>query len=173
MAVVRLAETTDIPALPRIERSAAKAFRLTEHAWVADGEVTAAGAYPPLIAARSVWVAENDGVLVGFISTTRHEAELHVLELAVHLYHQRSGIGPELMEASIQSALDSGCAGVTLTTFRGVVWNAPFYRRLGFEALKEPPLYLSGILASEAARGLVDRCAMRLALKSRPNYISS
>src|SRR5690242_11485349 len=99
--VVRLAETEDIPALPEIERSAAQAFRATEHAWVADDTVTEAEAYPRLIAARSVWVAENDGVLVAFLSSERHGAELHVLELAVRLDRQRRGIGRHLMEATI------------------------------------------------------------------------
>src|SRR5882724_228631 len=163
--VVRLAETADIPDLPRIERSAAEAFRVTEHAWVADDTVTEAGAYPPLVAAQSVWVAEDDGILAGFISSERHEAELHVLELAVHLNHQRKGIGRDLVDAAIRAARDRGCTAVTLTTFRGVVWNAPFYRRrLGFEIVETPPPRLTAILAAEMKRGLVDRCAMRLAL---------
>jgi GNAT superfamily N-acetyltransferase len=164
MIVVRLAEIADIPVLPGIERSAAEAFRVTEHAWVADTAVTEAEAYPPLIAARSVWVAENDGVLAGFVITRRHDAELHVVELAVHLDHQRKGIGRDLMNAATQAARDAGCAAVTLTTFRGVVWNAPFYRRLGFEILEASPPHLSVILTAEAERGLMDRCVMRLAL---------
>lgn len=163
MVIVRLAETADIAALPEIERSAAQAFLVTEHGWMGDA-VTNVDAYPPLIAARSVWVAETDGVLAGFVSTERLEAELHVLELAVDLQYQRKGIGRDLMRAAIQAARDMGRAAVTLTTFRGVIWNAPFYRRLGFEILDAPPPHLSAILAAEADRGFTDRCAMRLTL---------
>ena len=45
---------------------------------------------------------------------------------------------------------------VTLTTFRGVPWNMPFYARLGFEELPraEWPPPLRAIVADEAARGL-------------------
>jgi GNAT superfamily N-acetyltransferase len=164
MIVVRLAKTADITALPEIELSASQAFLLTEHGWM-DDAVTEVDAYPPLIEARTVWVAENDGVVAGFVSAKQLvAAELHVLELAVHLDHQRKGIGRYLMRAAIQGARDRGNAAVTLTTFRGVIWNAPFYRRLGFEILEEPPQHLSAILAVEADRGFTDRCAMRLAL---------
>ena len=163
MIIVRRAETTDVAALLEIERSAAQAFLVTEHAWM-DDAATEADAYAPLIAARTVWVAETDGVLVGFVSAERLEAILHVHELAVDLQYQRKGIGRDLMRAAIQAARDMGSAAVTLTTFRGVVWNAPFYRRLGFEILDAPPPRLSAILAAEADRGFTDRCAMRLTL---------
>ena len=162
--VVRLAEIADIVALPDIERSAGEAFRVTEH-WSTDDNVTEAEAYPHLITARSVWVAENDGILAGFVSSERHQAELHLLELAVRLECQRRGIGRNLLNAAIQAARDMGCVAVTLTTFRNVIWNAPFYRRrFGFEIIEAPPPRLSAILAAEAERGLADRCAMRLTL---------
>lgn len=164
MITVRLAGVADIAMLPEIELSASQAFLVTEHGWM-DDAVTGADAYPPLIEARSVWVAEKDGALVGFVSAKQLAvAELHVLELAVHLDHQRNGIGRDLMRAAIEGARDRQSAAVTLTTFRGVVWNAPFYRRLGFKTLEAPPPHLAAILASEAERGFTDRCAMRLTL---------
>jgi hypothetical protein len=52
-----------------------------------------------------------------------------------------------------------------LTTFRNVRWNGPFYRSCGFEEWGEdlpPDVELE--LAQGAAKGLKDRCAMRLAL---------
>jgi hypothetical protein len=42
---------------------------------------------------------------------------------------------------------------VTLTTFRDVPWNAPFYRRLGFEVVDELPSGLAAIRAHEAMAG--------------------
>lgn len=139
MIVVRLAETADIPALLAIEHSAAEAFRATEYAWVADDTVTEVVAYPDLVAARTVWVAEAAGVPVGFVASRRHDTELHVLELDVHYDYQRKGIGRALMARAIEAACNTGCVAVTLTTFRDVAWNAPFYRRLGFEILETPP----------------------------------
>lgn len=162
--IIRLAEDVDISILPEIERSVAEAFRATDYAWAADDTVTEAVAYPPLIAARSVWVAETGGVPVGFVASRRRDMELHVLELDVHLDYQRKGIGRALMTTAIEAARDMGCVAVTLTTFRGVVWNAPFYQRLGFEILKTPPPHLSAILAVEAEHGFTDRCAMRMSV---------
>jgi GNAT superfamily N-acetyltransferase len=164
MILVRPAEMADIPALPDLERSAGKAFLDTQHAWVAGDEVMEAEDYPPLVASRAVWVAESDGALAGFATTTQHGTELHLLELAVHLEHQRKGIGRRLVEAVTSAARERGCTAVTLTTFRGVSFNAPFYGRLGFQMLETPPPHLAAVLADEAARGLTDRCAMRLSL---------
>lgn len=160
---VRLATHADIPLLPPIERSAGEAFRGTDQAWIADDIVAEADAYPPLIEARGVWVAEDDGVVAGFISTEPLDGALHILELAVAHDQQRKGVGRALMDAALGEARGAGYHAATLTTFRSIPWNGPFYARLGFEILDEPSPTLQAILAEEAARGLTDRCAMRLA----------
>lgn len=164
MIRIRLAQLDDIPALPGIERSAGEAFRDTPHAWVADDEVTEAEAYPPLIAQAGVRVAELDGVRAGFVLTEVIGDELHVWELAVGRDHQRRGVGASLMAAAGEAARACGCRAVTLTTFRSVPFNAPFYARLGFTIDEAPSPRLAAILAREAARGLTDRCAMRAVL---------
>ena len=161
---IRLARATDIPMFPGNEQSAAEAFRDTPHAWVADDGVTEAEVYPPLIAARSVWVAEDGRVLVGFVSAALAPDAMHVLELAVQRDRQRNGLGRRLMRAVIDAARSAGLPAVTLTTFRNVAFNAPFYRSLGFNIVDSPPRRLRAILAAEAERGLADRCAMRRAL---------
>jgi len=165
MIVVRLADLADIPAFAAIERSAVEAFRATRHAWVADEPLTEAETYPPLIAARSVWIAEHDGVPAGFVFAEHCEAHFHILELAVHLGLQRRGIGRALVNAVAEAAHARGCAAVTLTTFRDVAFNAPFYERLGFEIVAAPPARLAGILATEAGSGLTDRCAMMMRIR--------
>lgn len=164
LITVRLATTADIPALPGIERSAGEAFRGTDQAWIADDVVTEAEAYPALIAARGVRVAEVDGVLAGFVHTEMRDDELHVWELAVRRDHQGRGIGRRLMTAAREEALAHGCKALTLTTFHAIPFNAPFYARLGYEVLETPPPHLADILAVEAQRGLTDRCAMRATL---------
>lgn len=164
MIRVRLAELADLPALPEIERSAGEAFRDTIHAWVAEDDVTEIQAYPPLVAQDGVRVAEHDGVLAGFVLTEVIGDELHVWELAVARDHQRRGIGATLMAAAGEAARAAGCRAVTLTTFRSVPFNAPFYARLGFRIDEAPVSRLAEILARETARGLTDRCAMRAVL---------
>jgi GNAT superfamily N-acetyltransferase len=164
LITIRLATLDDIPALPGIERSAGEAFAGTAQAWVGGDVVTEAEAYPPLIAARSVRVAEADCRLVGFVHTEMMDDELHVWELAVRRDRQGQGIGAALMDAARDEALAHGCKAMTLTTFRSIPFNAPFYRRLGYEILDAPDPRLAEILAVEAARGLTDRCAMRARL---------
>jgi GNAT superfamily N-acetyltransferase len=161
---LRLATIADIPELPEIERSAGEAFRGTAQAWIAHDVVTQVEAYPPLIAARGVRVAEVDGVLAGFVHTEMRDDELHVWELAVRRDRQGQGVGRRLMTAAREEALAHGCKALTLTTFRAIPFNAPFYQRLGYEILEAPPPYLADILAVEAERGLTDRCAMRASL---------
>ena len=161
---IRLAQLSDVPALPLIEDEASLAFRATEHAWVTDDAPTGAEDYPPLIANRTVWVAEDNDGLAGFVSAMPLGDGLHVLELAVRPDHQRRGIGRRLMLAVIEGAGGQGYRSLTLTTFRGVAFNAPFYETLGFEILAEPAAYLQAILDDQAARRLADRCAMLLKL---------
>lgn len=167
-AIVRLARSEDIVLLPDIERSAAEAFRSTAHAWVADDGVTAAGVYPPLILAGSLFVAEVDGAVVGFVSLQAEPDTLHVLELAVAFAYQRRGVGRLLMQAAIGAARSWRLPAVTLTTFRDLVFNAPFYHTLGFEPFDPPSPRLHAILLAEERRGLRQRCAMRLMVDRLP-----
>jgi N-acetylglutamate synthase-like GNAT family acetyltransferase len=70
-----------------------------------------------------------------------------------------------LIEAAQQFAIDHGIKALTLTTFRNVPWNEPYYRRLGFVTLDSTELNprLKAILRSEGQAGMpiAQRCAMR------------
>ena len=69
---------------------------------------------------------------------------------------QGQGVGAVLLRACLVDAANSGFRAVTLTTFRDVAWNGPFYSRIGFaevEDLKAHPR-LAKELAEEAAAGL-------------------
>lgn len=165
---IRLARDNDIAALRSIERSAGAAFRrIADLAWLADGEVQSAERHRTLITQGTNWVATDayDRPL-GFLSAEVIVSELHILELSVALERQGRGIGKALVLAAIGAARARGLAAVTLTTFRDVPWNAPFYRRLGFEVLDAPCPRLAAILREEAEHGLAAdrRCAMRYRL---------
>ena len=61
--------------------------------------------------------------------------------------------------------LASKCpCGLSLTTFRNVPFNAPFYASAGFRIWDPAPAEIEVLLTNEAARGLKDRCAMVLEL---------
>ncbi|MFZ5669860.1 MAG: GNAT family N-acetyltransferase [Pseudomonadota bacterium] len=172
-SVIRLARPDEIEALVAVEESADRAFAaIPELAWIANGggpdiEPSLAPPYAALIQLGSVWVATENDILIGFVATQAVGRDLHVWELAVAADHQQKGVGRRLMETAEQWARARTLDSLTLTTFRSVPWNAPFYSRLGFEAVENgaPAAHLDRVLADEARRGLPDRCAMRLTLR--------
>ncbi len=70
--------------------------------------------------------------------------------------HQKQGIGTALVEKVVGGARQKGHAGVTLTTFRDVPFNAPFYARLDFEELplREAGDVLRQVFHREVPRGI-------------------
>jgi GNAT superfamily N-acetyltransferase len=57
----------------------------------------------------------------------------HLEETDVHPLHGRRGVGTALVRAVCEWTRRCGHSALTLTTFRAVPWNMPFYTRLGFE----------------------------------------
>lgn len=167
MTTVRPARAEDAPSLPAIERSAAAAFAaLPDLAWIADDGVMPVERHLELAAAGDAWVAVDDAdAPVGFLAAERIGDALHVWEIAVKHELQGRGIGRRLIARAVERARSRGLAEVTLTTFRDVPWNAPFYRRLGFREVEgAPSARLRALLDDEVARGLTRRCPMILRL---------
>lgn len=112
------------------------------------------------------WIAEVENQIVGFLCAEVAMGDLHVWEMAVRREWQGQGIGRKLMNAAIDHAYRNQLRSVTLTTFREVSWNEPFYRSLGFEIIHTEGIEprLAGILQEEIQHGFPghQRCAMRL-----------
>ncbi|TPK94230.1 MULTISPECIES: GNAT family N-acetyltransferase [unclassified Mesorhizobium] len=170
MITIRPARAADAKALPAIEQSAGEAFRaIAELAWLADGDNVSVERHRALIAAGACWIADEKDRPVGFLSAGIEADALHIWELDVRLDRQGQGIGRALLERAVADAGRRGLAGVTLTTFRAVPWNAPFYQRCGFRILEgaEVDRRLADLLSDEADHGMAldQRCAMRLDLR--------
>lgn len=163
---IRLARPVDAETLPGVQTSAGVLFRaIPDIAWVADEPVDPPEHYRPMIARGHVWVAEDArGRVVGCLFGEVADDAFHILELAVAQEAQRRGLGRRLLDAARDHARSQRLAAVTLTTFRHVAWNGPFYARYGFVELAHPEARLAALVAREAARGLPHRIAMRLAL---------
>lgn len=165
---IRLAGVHDAPFLPQVEQSAGALFRsIPDLAWVADEPIGSAEDFLPAIAARTVWIAEDDEAgVVGELRAEIIGEVLHIVELAVAKDFQRRGLGRALLDFAIDAARARGLRAITLTTFRHVAWNAPFYARYGFIVLREAEIdmWLRQMLLAEEARGLRNRCAMRFPL---------
>ena len=117
-------------------------------------------------ASGHLWVALSPaGDCVGFALVEPFGVRLHLEELDVLPEHAGRGLGRALMSEVERWAADNRFAEITLTSYRDVPWNAPFYARLGFAILERVDLdaELEARLAAEAARGLdtLPRVAMR------------
>jgi GNAT superfamily N-acetyltransferase len=112
-------------------------------------------------AAGLLWVAVSpQHHPVGFALVEREGNRLHLEELDVHPLHGRLGIGSALVEAVCTWAQGHGYVEITLTTYRDVPWNRPFYARFGFEVLGTAELTagLRERVEAEAVRGLDPAC---------------
>ena len=170
MITIKIASEEDAELLTDIELSSGEAFRQIEHlAWIADDEVQSVERHLDLIRQGSSWVAHSatQGI-AGFLSAERREQSLHVWQMAVHADWQKQGIGRKLIDAAVRWSFAKDITALTLTTFRDVPWNEPFYRSCGFRVIdNDVPVSLQNILDTEVAAGLPreQRCAM---IYSRP-----
>lgn len=167
---IRLATPQDVPHLPAIEAAASMLFDACAITTELPPEVTPLEKLTKAQQQGRLWVAlsEQDTpvgfALVELLVTTAHLEELDVLP-----EYGRRGIGAALVRAICEWAATQGLEAVTLTTFRDIPWNAPFYARLGFRELPPndwtPPLRKR--VADETAHGLRPelRVVMRFNLK--------
>jgi len=112
-----------------------------------------------------VFVArDRKGVAAGFLLTSLRGDTLYLDQVSVHPEHGRRGLGAALIRRVFEDAVDRGLKTVTLSTFRDLPWNAPFYRTLGFRELprKQMTDWMLEIEARQAAvMDVTKRCFMR------------
>ncbi len=168
---LRPARLCDAAKLPDVEQAASELFRtMPELGWLADAGNIPEDLHRARIPDGTTWVAEGaDGEILGFLSAEATPDALHILELSVLPAHHRQGIGTGLIEMATAFAREKELGRVTLTTFRDVPWNAPFYARVGFSMIEDVNLdaYLLGHLDDEATLGMPreKRCAMERAIR--------
>jgi GNAT superfamily N-acetyltransferase len=104
-----------------------------------------------------LWVAVADETPVGFAHVEVLDAvTAHLKEIDVLPGHGRRGVGTSLVLQVCRWAASAGYPYVTLTTFRDVPWNMPFYQRLGFGVVEthDYTAVLRAIVEDEVRRGL-------------------
>ena len=154
---IRLARAGEVARLREIEDEAGTLFSglgLIDEALDASFPLDAAAR---LVDLGQVWVAclESDLAVGMAIASVREEA-VYVEELDVVPGHGRRGLGTRLLARVCAWAQARGAAAVTLSTFRDVPWNGPFYRKHGFRILR-PEEWSPGMRAireDEARHGL-------------------
>ncbi len=166
---VRPTTSADIPALPVIERAAGQRFQQAPGLqWIAQGPVISADCHQHYAQQKMSWVVEHNDQPCGFLLAQAQSSTLFIVEISVHQACQGLGLGRQLISYVAAQAKAQGFTSLTLTTFRDVPWNAPWYARMGVEILPEDPLStaLRQKLMQEVAHGMAyeSRCAMRLML---------
>ncbi len=168
--VIRPAVAEGLPVLKEIEHVAGQRFDAIPELGGLPEVLTPEGALDAALARGHVWVAATvaDGTPVGFAYADLLDGAVHLEELDVLPDWGRRGIGRALVAAVVEDARARGLPAVTLTTFRDVAWNAPFYATLGFRIVDRAGLTpgLVALVAYEASRGLPEalRVVMRLAV---------
>ncbi|TAD78108.1 MAG: N-acetyltransferase [Sphingomonadales bacterium] len=159
---LRLARPDDAAAMPAIESAAAAAF--AGEPSIDPARSRSEADFARLIRKGHSLVAHVGEAMAGFLVAEPFRRELHIWEMDVVPAFQRRGIGAGLVRAAQIDARNTGFKALTLTTFRDLAWNGPFYARLGFDEVTalDAHLRLAGELANEVDDGLPAdrRCAM-------------
>jgi ribosomal protein S18 acetylase RimI-like enzyme len=117
------------------------------------------------------WVAvDGTDQPLGFVLIKLVDGRAHIEQVSVLPAQARRRIGRDLIDHVAAWAAARGLPALSLTTFREVPWNAPYYERLGFDVLA-PEDYgpeLGALLTEEAGHGLdpEQRVAMVRAIHS-------
>jgi len=140
----------DVGRLQAIQLAAVDAFRDVGMGSVAESPPLPAESLSGYRKAGRAWAAVDDhDEPVGFAVADVIDGAAHIEQISVHPAHAHQRIGAMLLDHVAAWAVRQGLPAMTLVTFRGVPWNAPYYERLGFRELT----------ASEVTPGLTARRA--------------
>jgi ribosomal protein S18 acetylase RimI-like enzyme len=161
---IRPTRCADLPDLQQIERAAGELFRAVGMPHIADDPVPTLEVLAGYQRAGRSWVAVDGDRAVGFVLVRVVDGAAHIEQVSVDPAYARRRIGRDLINHVERRATGLRPA-LTLTTFRDVPWNGPYYQRLGFTELapSERGPELVALMAAEAAHGLdpAQRIAMR------------
>jgi GNAT superfamily N-acetyltransferase len=159
---VRPARVTDVPRLPDIEYRAALRFLDHDLPQAASFPVQTVEALSLACAESRLLVAVDDhDQAIGFALLQVHEDRAHLQELDVDPNHKGRGLGRALLAGCVAWGRARRLSGLTLTTFRDIPFNAPFYARVGFVPYPDGAEPAS-LTAELRGFGIVPRVAMVL-----------
>ncbi|AFY91499.1 GNAT family N-acetyltransferase [Chamaesiphon minutus] len=138
---IRSARIEELPLLAPIERAAAVLFLDTRYAFLVNAEPLPLDFVQQQFRLGLVWVAVDlHQTVVGHAIAREVDETLYLQQIDVAPEHGRKGIGSALVNAICDRATHLGYRIVSLSTFRDIPWNAPFYAKLGFCPVSEAEL---------------------------------
>lgn len=100
---------------------------------------------------------------VGFAHVVVLDGYAHLEQVSVRASALRQGIGTSLVRAAMGEACAEGYLALSLSTYRDVPWNGPFYRSLGFVEVDDPLQFQRRLREHEQMLGL-DRHGVRVVM---------
>lgn len=166
---IRKARNDDIPLLGQVERSAAELFRTVNLDFLTNGPTVNKSHLSAMMSSNHLWVAvDKRDQPIGFVGGEELDGNFHIAEISVAQDAQGKGVGKALMAELVRQTKEEGQTAITLTTYRDIPWNGPWYRKLGFSevSLGDMGDEYAKILDSEAQHGhdMDSRCIMRKVL---------
>lgn len=151
-----------MPRLQDIERAAGALFLQVDMPEIAADEPYTAVELEGWMAAGHLWVwvdADRTGTVAAYLAAELVDGAAHIAQVSVDPRWAHRGVGRELIDHLAAWAGTRDLPAVTLTTFRDVPWNAPYYTRIGFRVMSSDEIgpELRSTVAREAAAGLDPR----------------
>jgi predicted N-acetyltransferase YhbS len=139
--IIRSARAEELTLLAHIEQSAAGLFLDTPYSFLVNAELLSLDFVRQRFQAGQVWVAvdQHDSV-VGYAITGEVDDTIYLQQIDVDPEHGQRGLGYALVNTVCTWAQLHGYRVISLSTFRDIPWNAPFYSKLGFRILDESEL---------------------------------
>lgn len=166
MVTIRHADKTDYAVLPSVEADAAQAFKEHGLSSIAEMEPAPPEYYVQLPENAAVFVAEEEAI-VGFAVITEIDGQAYLKEISVRRAASGKGVGRALLEHAV-SWVAARYRWMVLTTFADLPFNAPFYRKAGFQEFTPdgdwPELKALRIEEHRAGLDVWPRVTMRLEL---------
>jgi GNAT superfamily N-acetyltransferase len=172
MPRIRPPRLDELEALRSIERDAGRAFAAIGMAEIAADEPPSLVELESHRAGGRAWVAvDTPDRPIAYLISSIVDGCAHIDQVSVASAHARRGVGAALIEHLAVIARAEGRPALSLTAFRDVPWNAPYYERLGFAVVEpaEQGPELAALVRRESAAipGDAPRVALRRPLSGR------
>ena len=166
---LRVAVVDDVEAMRSLEVDAGRRFRDIGMDEIADDDPPAADLLQAHIDNASAWIViDTDGSPIGYALGSIVDDEGHLDQVSVAERAGRRGVGTALIDRVCAWSREQGAGTVTLTTFRDVSFNGPYYASLGFVEIAEadcgPELLAIRHLEQDLGLDIAPRIAMRKSL---------
>ena len=161
---IRLATEDDLQRLVVVEVEAGQLFHTVGMSEVAE-HVPQVSALREAMDAARVWVTQDGSEVAGYVVAELLDENAHIAQVSVAPAYAGRSIGKAMIEFVESWGRAAGRPATTLTTFRDVPWNGPYYARLGYRVLPSDRIgpELAETMAQEASLPGIDaslRCAM-------------